>query len=383
MLLNPRYGSASLADVVPSILAHLGVPGEVDRIGLDLDGVRRVCVLLVDGLGAEQLSAHPTEAPFLNSHSSPAITAGFPTTTATSLSSFGTGLPPGSHGIMGYLVATPGHKRLMNSLQWKLVGAGKSEGLPVDLVPETFQPTPTAFERGLEAGVRVAHIGPSMQNGSGLTRAALRGPSFHPSVSIGDLGAQVGDIFDSVGPTLVYAYYGDLDLVGHVRGPQSLAWRLELGHVDDLAQAIAERLPDDGALIVVADHGMVEVEDRIDYDTSVELQRGIRLVGGEPRMRYLYPRKGAGDDVAATWHEHLGAGFRVLSRDEAIDLGWFGPTVSTDAYGRIGDLLVLANDRSVVIRSRTEVSASALRGHHGSLTSAELMIPALVIRGKS
>ena len=66
MLLAPRYGQASLADLIPSALAHLDVPGETDRIGLDLDGISRVCVLLVDGLGAELLTAHPGQAPFLS-----------------------------------------------------------------------------------------------------------------------------------------------------------------------------------------------------------------------------------------------------------------------------------------------------------------------------
>ena len=77
MLLSPRYGSGSLADVVPSLLARLGVDAETDRLGFDLDGVRRVCLLMVDGLGAEQLAAHPQEAPFLNLHRA-AITAASP-----------------------------------------------------------------------------------------------------------------------------------------------------------------------------------------------------------------------------------------------------------------------------------------------------------------
>lgn len=382
MLLSPRYGTGSLADVVPSVLSYLGLDTESDRLGLDLHGVERVCILVVDGLGSEQLAAHPEETPFLTAHSATPITAGFPSTTATSLSSLGTGLPPGEHGVVGYLVALPGHKRLMNSLQWKLHGSGGSDDLPSELVPERFQPTPTAFERAQDSGVGVGvvHIGPSMQKGSGLTRASLRGAEFRHSFSLADLAAEASSALGPSGPTLVYAYHGDLDLVGHVRGPRSPAWRLHLRHVDLMAESIADRLPDDGALVIVSDHGMVQIDRRFDYDTTPELRDGVRLLGGEPRMRYLYTREGSVDDVEATWRESLDSHFALVRKDDAISRGWFGPTVTPAAYARIGDLLALAEDSSAVIRSQGEANASRLNGHHGSLTSAELMVPAIVVR---
>lgn len=380
MLLTPRYGTGSLSDLLPSVLSYLGVPSETDRLGLNLDGVRRLCVLMIDGLGSEQLAAHPDEAPFLFARSTAPITAGFPSTTATSLSSLGTGLPPGEHGIVGYSVAIPGHKTLMNSLRWRLHGSSDAADLPFDLVPERFQPTPTAFERARESGVAVVHIGPSMQNGSGLTRGSLRGAEFRTSVSLADLAAETSRAFEPAGPTLVYAYHGDLDLVGHVRGPKSLAWRLHLKHVDLVVESIAARLPDDGALVVVADHGMVQLEQRFDYDAIPEMRRGVRLLGGEPRMRYIYTREGSTDDVESAWRESLNDHFVVVVKDDAIARGWFGPTVTADAYARIGDILALADDSSAVIRSQAEANASRLEGHHGSLTSAELLVPAVVIR---
>ncbi|MDJ0396107.1 alkaline phosphatase family protein [Rhodococcus sp. G-MC3] len=380
MLLSPRYGSGSLADVVPSVLSYLGVQTETDRLDLNLDGVRRVCVLMIDGLGADQLAAHPDDAPFMTAQASSPITAGFPSTTATSLSSLGTGLPPGEHGIVGYLVSLPNHKRLMNSLQWKLQGSSNAEELPLDLTPERFQPLPTAFEHARDAGIRMVHIGPSMQNGSGLTRASLRGAAFRNSISSADLAAETIHALSDAGPALTYSYYGDLDLVGHVRGPNAPAWRLQLQHVDALVEKIASRLPADGALVVVADHGMVEIEQRIDYDTTPELRAGLRQLGGEPRMRYLYTRQGATADVHDTWLQLLEGRFTVVTRDDAIERGWFGPRVTEDAYGRIGDLLAVANDCSALIRSQAESNASKLIGHHGSLTSAELLVPAIVVR---
>src|SRR5690606_11130991 len=80
--LIPRYGEGSLADLLPSVLACLGAPGETDRVGLDLE-VDRVRVLLVDGLGARALAAEAVAATFLSSLPEATLTSGFPSTTAT------------------------------------------------------------------------------------------------------------------------------------------------------------------------------------------------------------------------------------------------------------------------------------------------------------
>ncbi|WP_431951829.1 alkaline phosphatase family protein [Nocardia lijiangensis] len=370
----PRYGSGSLADLFPSVLACLGVPGEDDRLGLGLSA-RRICVLLVDGLGAEALAAHAAEAPFLSSLASAELAAGFPSTTATSLSSLGVGVPPGEHGIVGYLMNVPGYDRLVNALRWRLHGEGPKVDLLRELVPEQFQPTATVFERAARAGISVSQVAPMYQAGSGLTRAVLRGCAFRPSLSFGDLVDGVADALRMGDRSLVYAYHGDLDTTGHVRGPSSDAWRLELAHVDRLAATLAEHLPRDAALLVTADHGMVELTGTVDFDAVDALRTGVDRLGGEPRARHVYTVEGAVDDVAAVWRETLGPDFAVLPRAEVIERGWFGPTVGPGVAERIGDLVVAALGPRGVIRTGAEPLQSAMIGHHGSLTSAELNVP--------
>ena len=103
----PEYGSGSLADLLPTLAAGMGVPGTAPAIP-ELTPADRNCVFLIDGLGWEQLRAHPEEAPFMSSlldssrgGSGRPITAGYPANTETSLASIGTGLPPGAHGLPG------------------------------------------------------------------------------------------------------------------------------------------------------------------------------------------------------------------------------------------------------------------------------------------
>ncbi len=380
MFVTPRYGDGALADLVPSVLGVLGVAGESDRIGLGLDGLHRVAILLVDGMGADLVAARRDVAPFLGGLPQRTLTAGFPSTTATSLASLGTGVPAGEHGIVGYLLAVPDHERLMNPLKWRLMGEGPKVDLLKEVVPEQFQPVATAFERAAADGITVTQVAPMYQAGSGLTRAALRGGDFRPSFSSGDLVDGVVSALGDGDRSLVYAYHGDLDVTGHVRGPNSEAWALELAQIDLMVRLIAERLPAGAAVIVTADHGMVQVDSPIDFDRQPELQAGVRALGGEPRARHVYAEPGATDDVAAAWRELLGADFTVATRAEAVGWGWFGPRVTSRVAPRIGDVVVVANTDSAVIRSGGEPLQSRLVGHHGSLTPAEMLVPLYTIR---
>jgi len=249
-----------------------------------------------------------------------------------------------------------------------------------EIVPEQFQPVATAFERAAADGVAVTRVAPMYQAGSGLTRAALRGGDFRPTFSSGDLVDGVISALGSGDRSLVYAYHGDLDLTGHVRGPASESWALELQQIDLTIRLIAERLPAGSALIVTADHGMVHVQDPVDFDHRAELQTGVRALGGEPRARHVYTEPGAAPDVAAAWREALGSDFTVLTRADVIGAGWFGPRVQARVKPRIGDVVVVANGDRAVIRSAAEPLQSRLVGHHGSLTPAEMLVPLYTIR---
>ena len=131
----PEYGTGSLAEVVPSILAALGEPGYEDAFGLG--ELSAVCLFLVDGLGWEPLARGVPEAPFLSAQAARArsITTGFPSTTVASFASLGTGLPPGRHGLIGYTLAVSGYERSMNVLRWTVSGGGRAHGAPARGIP--------------------------------------------------------------------------------------------------------------------------------------------------------------------------------------------------------------------------------------------------------
>lgn len=364
-----------LADVVPSVLAAMGVAGFAGR--LDLPGeVAGACVLLIDGLGAELLDAHAEDAPVLAGLRGRTLQVGFPSTTAAGLAAIGTGCRSGEHGMVGYSfrLADVG---VVNALRWRPHPWG--DDLRDVVRPEQVQPAPTTFERAASAGVAVSVISGAEFTGSGMTRAVLRGGNYVGVQALGDLAASVRAAVADRG--FCYGYHSELDLLGHLYGPGSMAWRMQLRQVDRLVESVLEGLPPGGLLAVVADHGMVAVDDAVDVDATEPLQHGVQAIGGEPRARHVYAADGAADDVLGAWQETLGDRAWVLAREEAIAAGWFGGRIGDGVRQRIGDVVAAARGTSAVLRRAVEPLESALIGHHGSLTRAEQLVPLLLAYG--
>jgi Type I phosphodiesterase / nucleotide pyrophosphatase len=180
-----------------------------------------------------------------------------------------------------------------------------------------------------------------------------------------------------------YGYHSDLDLLGHLHGPGSPPWRMQLKQIDRLVESVVEVLPSGGLLAVVADHGMVAVEsaDIVDADATPALGEGVQAIGGEPRARHVYTEDGAQCDVLAAWRATLGERAWVVSRDEAIGAGWFGQRVSDSVRPRIGDVVAAARGSAAIVRRIVEPLESSLIGHHGSLTFAEQAVPLCLAYG--
>ncbi|MGI8523701.1 MAG: alkaline phosphatase family protein [Nocardioides sp.] len=371
---EPAYGGRTLADVVPAVGSALGVepgaahpsqPAGSER--LELPEASSYVVFLVDGLGADLLARHAHAAPYLASLDQTTGTAGVPSTTATSLTSFGTALPPGAHGLVGFTARIPGTDRLLNHLWWSK-----------EVDPVEWQPRDTALAGLRRAGVHVTVVNKREFEDSGLTRASVRGVDYLGADRAGErIAAAVAASRER--PSLTYLYDGDLDWTGHRYGVASSQWLQQLSMIDAQLEQLRESLPTETRLVVVADHGMLDspLESRIDVDEVPGLRDGVALLGGEARFRHVYCRAGAVDDVAATWAEVLGERACVQTRAAAIGRGWFGP-VSAGVLPRLGDVIVACRDDHALMSSVDFGYEMSLVGLHGSLTPVEMRIPILL-----
>jgi hypothetical protein len=314
----------------------------------------------------------PTLAQLVAAPAARPLTAAFPSTTPTSLVTIGTGAPPGAHGVVGFFLNIPGTDRVLNHIEWY-----------DDPDPARWQPVTTQFTRAAGAGVSVSVVSRPEFDGSGLTTAAYRGAVYRGAAGVDELAAQVLAAIDGPAPALGYGYHADLDRVGHLCGVDSAPWRAAVAEVDRLVRLVGEGLPADAALLVTADHGQLDVpvERRFDLDTDPRLREGVAIVAGEPRVRYLHTVPGARDDVLAAWRSVLGPAAWVVTREDAVAAGWFGP-VAAEHLARVGDVVVVCHDSYAVLATAHEPEAIAkLIAFHGSYTPVEMTVPLLVVHG--
>jgi hypothetical protein len=377
---TPRYGERSLAELLPSVVAHLG--GATSTLLPLPTTITSVVVLVVDGLGAHLLQRHADVAPILASAPSTVLDAAFPAATATNLTTIGTGAPPAVHGVVGTAVRVPGPPRLFHPLTWRWDSMFDGPDALGDVAPERFQPHEPVFARARAMGLDPTVVVRPEFAGSGLTRAALRGA---PVVTAPTLPETLATALAAceAGHALVYGYHPDLDTAGHVHGPESEPWRSQLAELDaEVGRAVA-RAPDHVAVLVTADHGMVAVPEEgfLDVAERPELLDGVVLLAGDPRARQLHVRDGALDAVRVAWRETLGARALVLTRDEVLARGWFGPpdAVTPTVGARIGDLLVVAGPGVGVVNGAVDPRGGRLPGQHAAPTDEELEVPALVL----
>jgi predicted AlkP superfamily pyrophosphatase or phosphodiesterase len=329
-------------------------------------------VFVLDGLGAHNLAARSGHARFLSSLSGRSALARtvFPSTTAAALTSLLTGVDPGEHGIVGYKVRIPGTDEAPNQLHgWETHG----------LDPRVWQRAAPILQTEAAAGRPVFVVSRPEYRGSGFTEATLRGAEIIGIEALDERARAAATLAAQHPGALIYLYAPDLDSVGHRHGWESDEWSAKLESVDAVVRDFAAALaPGTGALLT-ADHGMVDVpaHRRLLIGEDSPLWEGVRLVGGEPRMLHLYAEAGAAAEVLARWEESEGSRSWVLSRDDAIAAGVFGP-VAPEVRDRIGDVLVAARAAVAYYDDRErDKGPQRMVGQHGSLTVEERIVPLL------
>jgi predicted AlkP superfamily pyrophosphatase or phosphodiesterase len=363
-LSNQRFG---LADITNSIFNSLSVPETIDSLLLGSAENREV-LILIDGMGQDAIDKYGDQFPIFDELKQvKKLYTNFPSTTATSLSTLGTGVLPGVHGMLGYTVRVPrSDNRLLNALKWDE---------RVD--PVMWQKVPTLFERAVLAGVSVTHVAAKRYEGSGFTQAALRGAKYVGANGVDEMATAVSAALKPQ-PSFVYTYLNTLDSAGHSDGVGSDKWLTALQQVSEFITKVKQLAPAGTRIWVTSDHGMVNSTEQVILGQDNKLLENVTLIGGEPRARHIYIKEGAESETIIQWQEFFGYKARILSKDTAIKDGLFGPVVSEDSHDRLGDLIAIANNDLILVDPARVREESSMVGHHGGVTDIEVEIPLLL-----
>ncbi len=379
----PDYQGGSIVNLMASIQAGLGgVSHDYPPLRLlapeRVQEHRQVLLLVIDGLGFNYLRAHP-EAVCLNQNLLAGITSVFPPTTASAIPTFLTGDAPQQHGLTGWHM----YFRELGSVLAVLPGIARygGQGLSAAGVDVGHLLGSRPFSERI--GVEAITVSPAFIADSDFNRAYLGSASSVAYRDLGDLLQRCADLLHRPGARYIYAYWPELDSLGHRFGIGS---QPVLAHLRELDQAF-EKLLDairgtDTLVIVCADHGQVDTTQshRIELGDHPLLEDCLVLpLCGEPRAAYCYLRPGREQAFEQYLQSEFAEYADGLLSTTIVESNWFGlGRPHPQLANRIGDRVLLMKEGYAVKDWLPQEKRFEMIGMHGGLSQDELLVPLIV-----
>jgi predicted AlkP superfamily pyrophosphatase or phosphodiesterase len=360
----PDYSGANLTGIIPGCL--LGVSGRRPNwFPQPLQDAERIVLLVIDGLGYEQLQRHAHIAPNLMSLVGGSITTIAPSTTASALTSLVTGASPAEHGIVGYRMDMG--DSIMNSLRWW----SDTRDLRKVHPPASVQPIPPFV------GMTIPVVSRAELEGSAFTEAHLRGSRPCGWRAASSIVAQCASLISS-GEKFVYAYYDGVDKIAHERGFGAY-YDAEIAATDWLVGSLLNTLPSGTTLAITADHGQVQVNDNVVH-LSDDIKATLHHQSGEGRFRWLHAKRGQESELLQIATDSYSDIAWVASQDQVVEEAWLGPArggrIADQVKRRLGDV-ALVPFTATTFDDPLDSGPFSLVCRHGSLTADEMFVPFL------
>lgn len=377
--LRPDYEGGSIVNLVASVVAGLGGQAchapcpalPVEEVGR----FRNVVLLLIDGLGWEFLQQQDDN--LISDAVRTRLTSVFPSTTATAITSYMTGLTPSEHGLTGWFTYLRELGSVATVLPFRPRHGGPSYSA-MGIPPERVFHWPNVFER-MQASSSV--VTPHYIVDSDYSRATA-GPA--QRLPYRDLDGYFHAIEQALRTPAdrryVYAYWPELDSLCHVHGTTSKQVRQ---HFEALCTGLEKLLAGyrDGEtlLLLCADHGHIDTApaSTLDVESHPHLVQCLSLpLCGEPRAAFCYVHADRAETFERYVAEELADQCRLVPRAELLDSGLLGGgSAHAELHHRVGDYLLLMQDNRV-IRDRLPGQEKLVQvGVHGGLSAQELFVP--------
>ena len=382
----PNYSDGSIVNLMQSILTGLDAPGAggvhghlADLGPEEIADAGHVVLLVIDGMGRAQLEAGA--APALREALRGTMTSVFPSTTASAVTTFFTGLAPAEHAITGWFTWLREVGLVVAPLPFT-TRTGDADLASLGIAPADVFTGPTVFER-VDADCHA--VQPSRLVGSAYSRAHTKGAATWGFERLDELDGVVVDIVRSARRrTYTYAYWPLLDTLSHKHGAASRQVQRHLAEIDALFDRLRAGLAGTGALVVVtADHGFADVppQSRIDVDAVPGLAERLALpLCGEPRTAFCYVRGAHYADFEGCVGEALNGAADVVESASMVADGWFGLADPHPRLAeRIGDYTLVMRDGYAIRDWAPGDKRFRQVGVHGGVSEDEMQVPLVVV----
>tara|TARA_Y100000310_G_scaffold277527_1_gene295348 strand:- start:259 stop:1401 length:1143 start_codon:yes stop_codon:yes gene_type:complete len=378
-MIIPKYGGKCISNVTPTIASHFGTKtGPINKdLKKDLKGKKNIVLLVLDGFGYNYFMKHRKNLNMFNNASRvEKITAVFPSTTAASLTSFTTGVPPGKHGLISFHCFVKEFGMVTNMLSFT-PRYGKIEGEIKDL--DGFLKEKSVFSKVKKANSFV--VSHKAYQGGEYSNMTSKGSKYFPYNTLNGLFKQVNRVLKKRGNKLIYAYWPMIDSLLHELGVNSSLAKQHLLEIDKKIEALRKKIGRDTIILVSADHGMVNVDwkntvvvnDHPKFDECLTVP-----ITGDGRGPFLFVRPGKEKQLLSYFNKYFKRYGRLYKTSELVKKNLFGEN-SDELYRRAGDYMILCKPNCMFKQFMFKSERKKLKGNHGGVSEDEMLVPLIYL----
>jgi hypothetical protein len=399
--IHPAYDGFSILNLPASISQWLGAGSlyhpvlQIPALDKMAKGVEQVVLVLVDAV-----SLHRCKHWLATSASSlrdaleggvmTTLTSIVPSTTSAALTTLWTGRSPAEHGILGYELFLREFGMIANMITHAPAALDGNPGLlyQAGFVPEEFLPVETIGPHLARAGIQTHAFLHQAISTSGLSRMHYPQVETHTFRGLADLSLNARRLVNSRidTPRYVWIYYGGVDWISHLAGPDSEDAEVTFKTftdvlVEQFLTKVDEKIGSKTLFMMVADHGQLYTQKDPHYELAnhPSLSRRLQMLPtGENRLAYLYPKPGQLDAIEEYLQRTWPGSFTIIPSSHALLSGLFGPgEPSPHSLDRLGERIVITHGNAYIWWAPKE---NPLIGRHGGVSREEMLVPLLAKR---
>lgn len=362
----PDYTN-SILNVSNTFLKHYGINAKYNSLPILekalSDDPNHIIFVLLDGMGSNIVKKHLSKQDGLRKYMVDEITSVFPPTTVAATNAVLSGQPPISNGYIGWVQ------------YFEQVKANVTIFLNNDFYNK---------DKYFDYVVREKHLNykdimSQIRDGNEDVEAGSIVPKFigGSSESFKDSVEQVLLLTHNKDKSFTYVYWTEPDLTEHMYGIYSEQTKNMIISLNKDFEELIDNVPDNTVVVVIADHGLTDVEETFILKHKKLMSYLKRLPSIEPRAINFFVKDGMHDDFKNEFNTHFKDSYMLLTREELFESKLLGEGEKHELIDMfIGDFIGIAI--SNVLFSLNGVKS--YKAHHAGLVDDEMMVPLIIYK---
>jgi len=380
----PNYKDGSIVNLMSSISRSFGVKNKYKPLKLlplqELKKAKNVVLLVIDGLGYEYL--RKKKGSFLKKSLTGKITSVFLSTTASAITTFGTGVAPQQHAYTGWFMYLKELGIVSTILRFvpRAGGAVLSKcGIKVEDILK---------EKNFASKIKAKSyfvIKKELSN-SDFTRYVSRKSKMRTYTGLNGLFNQLRKAIKSSNQRkYIYSYWPLFDTLAHNHGVNSKKAAKHFEELDAALKKFVDSIKNIGSiLIITADHGLIDTtkKSRLMLESYPKLKECLSLpLCGDARVAYCYVKPSKTKQFEKYVKSKLGKVCWLRKSKELVRKNYFGLFKPNPAlFDRIGDYTMIMKKNYSFKDHLTNEKMHINVGDHGGVSKEEMFVPLIVIK---